>query len=122
MLKDLYDANFTLLVGTDLLDPGIIPGYSVHEEMNIWQESGIPAIDILRSATIIPAKFFGIDKTLGSIEEGKKASFILLRANPLTDINNIDQIESVFFRGHYFTNNDLKELQNDVKIACKVVK
>lgn len=76
-LKDLYDTKFTLLIGTDLLFAGVIPGYSVHEEMAIWQEAGIPPIDILRSATITPARFIGVDKSLGTIEEGKKASFVL---------------------------------------------
>jgi imidazolonepropionase-like amidohydrolase len=116
-LKDLYDAKFTLLIGTDLLFAGVIPGYSVLEEMAIWQEAGIPPIDILRSATITPAKFIGVDKLLGTIEEGKKASFVLLRSNPLIDINNTKKIEGVFLRGEFFNHQKLDTLKLKIKEA-----
>lgn len=114
-LKDLYNAKFTLLIGTDLLFAGVIPGYSVHEEMVIWQDAGIPAIDILRSATITPAKFIGVDKSLGSIQEGKNASFVLLQDNPLTDIKNTQKIEGVFLRGEFFNRQKLDSLKLKVK-------
>lgn len=114
-LKDLYEANFTLLIGTDLLFAGVIPGYSVHEEMAIWQDAGIPTIDILRSATITSAKFFGVDKSLGTIEEGKKASFVILRDNPLVDIKNTQKIDGVFLRGSYFSSEMIDTLKMKVK-------
>ena len=76
-------------------------------------------MEILRSATIIPAKFMGINGCLGNVAEGKTASFVLLHANPLEDIRNIDHIESVVFRGRYFSRTDLDQLQQDVKKTCK---
>ena len=119
-LKDLYNAKFNLLIGTDLLVAGVIPGFSVHEEMEIWQEAGIPAIDILRSATITPAKFIGVDDSLGSIEEGKKASFVLLRDNPLINIKNTQKIEGVFLRGDYFNRQQLDSIQLKIKETNEV--
>lgn len=83
--------------------------------MAIWQDAGIPAIDILRSATIIPAKFIGVDKSLGTIEKGKKASFVILRDNPLTDIKNTQKIEGVFLHGNYFNSQKLDSLKMNVK-------
>jgi imidazolonepropionase-like amidohydrolase len=109
-VRELHDAGVTLLVGTDLLFPGIIPGYAVHEEMAIWQDAGIPAADVLRSATILPARFMGLDERLGTVAEGKVASMVLTRANPLEDIHNAQQIESVFLRGQYFSRADLDRL------------
>jgi imidazolonepropionase-like amidohydrolase len=110
MVIDLNKAGVPLMIGTDLMLPGIIPGYSVHEEMMIWQEAGIPPADILRSATIVAAKFVSLDDRLGSISEGKTASIVLVRANPLEDISNAQQIESVFLRGKYFSREDLDQL------------
>jgi hypothetical protein len=110
-LKDLFDAEFNLLIGTDLSVAGVIPGYSVHEEMAIWQEAGIPPFEILRSATIIPARFMGVDKSLGSIKEGKKASFVLLSENPLKDIKNSQKIEGVFLRGNFFSRQDIDSIR-----------
>lgn len=110
MVKGLNQAGVPLMVGTDLSVPGIVPGYSVHEEMLIWQEGGIPAADILRSATIVPVRFMGIEDRLGSIEEGKIASMVLVRGDPLQDIRNAGQIEAIFLRGEYFSRQDLDRL------------
>ena len=115
MVAGLDNAGVPLMVGTDLMVPGIIPGYSVHEEMVIWQDAGIPAADILRSATIVPAKFMGLGERLGSISEGKTASFVLIQANPLDDISNAQKIESVFLRGQYYSRNDLNRLLVEAK-------
>jgi len=103
MVRDMNKVGIPLMVGTDLMVPGIIPGYSVHEEMVIWQEAGIPPADILRSATIVPAQFMGLGDRIGSISEGMTASMVLVRGNPLVDISNAQQIESVFLRGQYFS-------------------
>jgi imidazolonepropionase-like amidohydrolase len=115
MVAGLDNAGVPLMAGTDLMLPGIIPGYSVHEEMLIWQHAGIPTVDILRSATIVPAKFMGLGERLGSISEGKIASFVLIRANPLDDISNAQKIESVFLRGQYYSRNDLNRLLVEAK-------
>ena len=115
MVKDINTAGIPLMVGTDLMCPALIPGYSVHEEMAIWQEAGIPAADVLRSATIVPARFMGLDKRLGTIAEGKTASMVLVKANPLDDIRNAEKIKGVFLRGRYFSRNDLDQLLEEAK-------
>jgi imidazolonepropionase-like amidohydrolase len=115
IVKGLNQAGVPLMVGTDLMVPGIIPGYAVHEEMEIWQDAGIPAADILRSATLVPAEFMGFAERLGSIGEGKTASMVLLKANPLEDIKNAQQIESVFLRGQYFNREALDRLLDEAK-------
>ena len=118
VVKELSLSGIPLMVGTDLLSPGVIPGYSVHEEMELWQEAGIPPAEILRSATIVPATFMGVQNRLGKVAEGKAASFVLLRSNPLENIRNVDQIEAVFFRGRYFNRADLDGLLAGVKKQC----
>jgi imidazolonepropionase-like amidohydrolase len=115
MVKQLNKAEVPLMVGTDLILPGIIPGYSVHEEMAIWQAAGIPAADVLRSATLVPAQFMGLGDRFGSIREGKTASMVLLGANPLEDVSNAQQIEGVFLRGQYFSGGDLDRLLVEAK-------
>ena len=107
------------MVGTDLMVPGVIPGYAVHEEMQIWQEAGIPPADILRSATIMPVQFMGLGDRLGSISEGKTASMVLIRADPLEDIRNAQLVESVFLRGHYYSREDLDRLLEEAKVLAQ---
>ncbi len=115
MVSAMNQAGVPLMVGTDLLVPGIIPGFSVHEEMAIWQEAGIPAADVLRSATLVPAQFMGLGDRLGSITEGKTASMVLVRGNPLENIRNAQQIEAVFLRGQYFSRSDLDRLLDEAR-------
>ena len=115
MVKGLQEAGVPLLVGTDLSVPGIVAGFSVHDEMAIWQEAGIAPIDVLRGATSVPARFLGVGDRLGLVEPGRTASVVLLRANPLTDVRNAQQIESVFLRGRYFPRPDLDRLLADVR-------
>jgi imidazolonepropionase-like amidohydrolase len=119
MVKGMNEAGVPLMVGTDLMCPGLVPGFSVHEEMAIWQEAGIPQADILRSATLVPAQFMGLGDRLGSLSVGKTASFVLLRANPLEDIHNAEQIEGVFLRGQYFDRQALDQLLKEAEDLAK---
>ena len=110
MVRQLHEARIPLMAGTDLTAPGIIPGFALHEEMAIWQDAGIPPADVLRSATTVPVQFMGLDHQLGRIAEGYAASMVLVRANPLDDVRNAQQIEGVFLRGQYFSREDLDQL------------
>jgi imidazolonepropionase-like amidohydrolase len=115
----LHRAGIPLMVGTDLSTPGTLPGFSVHDEMAIWQDAGIPAADVLRGATLVPARFMGLDDRLGSIGKGKTASMILLRANPLEDVRNAREIESVFLRGRYYDRKALDHLLEEARDLAK---
>lgn len=118
-VKILHEADFTMMVGTDLLVPGVIPGYSVHEEMALWQEAGVPPTDVLRDTTIVPARFVGLDHRLGTIAEGKTASMVLVRDNPLEDVRNAGKIEGVFLRGRFFNRDELDRLMQETMILCR---
>jgi imidazolonepropionase-like amidohydrolase len=115
MVKGLNDAGVPLMVGTDLSVPGILPGFSVHEEMAVWQEAGIPPADILRSATLVPVQFMDRQDRLGSIEEDKTASMILVRGNPLEDVQNAQNIEGVLLRGEYFNRQALDQMLREAR-------
>jgi imidazolonepropionase-like amidohydrolase len=119
MVAGLHQAGVPLLVGTDLLAPGVIPGYAVHDEMAIWQQVGIPPADVLAAATIVPTQRMGLGARLGSLAEGKQASMVLVRANPLADIRNAQQIESIFLRGQYFSRTDLDRMLDEAKALAQ---
>lgn len=97
-----HDNGVPMMIGTDLGNPYVFAGRAVHDEMALWQDAGIPAPDILRAATIVPATFCNLADSHGSIDQGKTANIVLLRKNPLTDIHNAAEIEHVILRGvHY---------------------
>ena len=99
---EMQRAGVPLLIGTDLANPGVLAGFGVHTEMRLWQEAGLRPAAVLRAATLIPARFLGVDADLGSVEAGKVASLVLTRKNPLEDIRNAAEVEAVFARGRYF--------------------
>jgi len=110
LVKDLHDAGATLVCGTDLANPRVFPGFSLHREMELFQQAGIPPADVLRCATRNAAQLCGVDDRLGRVSAGGTASLVLLRANPLLDVKNYAQIESVILRGRYLDRGQLDAL------------
>jgi len=95
----LHKEGVSLTIGSDLGNPWVIPGLSVHQEMQIFANAGIPNKDILKMATINAAKELGISDKHGSIEQGKMANLVFLNKNPLEDIANTKTISQVYLSG-----------------------
>lgn len=91
----MHKAGVVLLVGTDAPEPQVTPGFSLHQELEMYVESGIPAAAALRAATLHNALALRQEEHLGSIAPGKLADLVLLTANPLEDIRNTRKIELV---------------------------
>ena len=92
-------AGVKLLAGTDLGDPYVIPGYSLHDELELMVAAGVPTLKALQSATSEPAAAFGLSSTLGSVAPGQAADLLILDADPLQDISNTRQIDTVVLNG-----------------------
>jgi len=90
MLKKLYDHGITIVAGTDLGK-----GYSLHRELEIYNQAGIPAPEVLRMATLTAAQIMKRDAELGSIAPGKLADMILVNGDPTTNISDIRKIDTV---------------------------
>jgi hypothetical protein len=95
----LYRAGVPLLAGTDAPEPQVTPGFSLHQELEMLVESGMPPKAALRAATLNNATVLGEKERLGSISEGKTGDIVLLTANPLDDIRNTRRIELVIHLG-----------------------
>lgn len=99
MVKTLHDAGVPIGAGTDTPIAHSIPGYSLLHELEVLTKAGLTPLEAIASATLVPATFFNLESTLGSIDVDKHADLVLLNANPLTDIANLHQISQVFARG-----------------------
>lgn len=115
MVGELHRAGVPLMIGTDLANPYVFAGFSVHDEMKLFEGAGIPPIDVLRSATIIPARFCGVDDELGSVAPGKLASMVLLRSDPTADIDAVSAIQGVFVRGRHLDRAALDKMLTSVR-------
>jgi imidazolonepropionase-like amidohydrolase len=97
----MYKAGVNILMGSDAGNPSIIPGYSAHKELGFMAEAGMSNAEVLRSATIAPAKFLKMENKIGSIKEGKIANFLMLDKNPLDDVKNSRTIYKVMLEGYW---------------------
>jgi imidazolonepropionase-like amidohydrolase len=103
-LRMMREENVKLLLGSDTPsgDGGIgnPPGLNGRLELTRWAEAGVPLAQILRAATLDNALVFGLSKDLGTVEVGKRADLLLLRADPLKSVEAYDNIETVFLGGN----------------------
>lgn len=98
-LKKMSDAGVTIVAGTDAGNIGTQHASSFFSELKAMQKSGMNNWQIIRAATINPAKLFDNEKSEGSIAVGKKANAILLNANPVADLENLKKIDVVINKG-----------------------
>jgi hypothetical protein len=108
--RQLRDAGVVLLAATDVGIPMLVPGLSLHEELDLLVEAGLSPLEALRTATVNPARVLGLDESLGTIEAGKVADLVLLDANPLVDVRNTQQIRAVVANGRLYTRAELDGL------------
>lgn len=98
LVKRLHQLGIGLLAGSDIACEGGIPGYSLHEELQLLTECGLTPGEALQTATINPAKFLGLTHQ-GQIKESFAADMILLQSNPLESIRNTLGICAVIRNG-----------------------
>jgi imidazolonepropionase-like amidohydrolase len=116
----LHKAGVEFLAGTDTpAGVHIFPGFSLHEELQRFVAAGFTPLEALQSATLHPARFFGMEEQLGTVEEGKLADLLLLSANPLQDISNTQKIAGVFVNGRYFDHGELEKVLASVEAAAR---
>jgi imidazolonepropionase-like amidohydrolase len=120
MVGALHHAGVPFMAGTDTA-PGvyIMPGFSLHDELANFVEAGFTPMESLQTATSNPAKFLGMEDSMGSIDPGKNADLVLLKANPLEDIGNTRQITAVIARGRVFDRAALDRILIDVEAAAR---
>ncbi|HYC61796.1 MAG TPA: subclass B3 metallo-beta-lactamase [Thermoanaerobaculia bacterium] len=99
LTKKMYDAGVHLVAGTDTPTPWIVPGASLHDELRLFADAGIPPHAILRMATFDAARALRREKEFGSIAPGLRADLIVLSKDPLASIANTRAIEHVIHRG-----------------------
>jgi imidazolonepropionase-like amidohydrolase len=119
MLEEVHRAQTLgvhLLAGTDITIPYTYPGFSLHDELELFVEAGLTPMQALETATTNPALLLGLSKTWGRIEPEYSANFVVLNANPLADISNVSKIDSVFVNGQPFDRAQLDQLLNEARI------
>jgi imidazolonepropionase-like amidohydrolase len=112
----LQAADVPFLAGTDTpAGVDVIPGISLHLELQRFVDAGFTPLQALQTATLNPAIFLGKRSDYGTVESGKVADLVLLRANPLENIANTRSITAVVADGRYLSLRDLEQLRTRLK-------
>ena len=94
-LKAVHEAGVTIAAGTDAGNIGTLHGPSLHREFRLMADAGLSPEEILVSATRNAALVFASDPNFGTVEPGKLADLLVLDANPLEDVANLQRIHRV---------------------------
>ena len=108
LVRKLHAAHVGFLAGTDTpAGVDLIPGASLHLELQRFVAAGFTPLEALQTATLNPARFLNRAQDFGSVQAGRLADLVLLSANPLTDIANTQRIVGVLADGQYLSQQDL---------------
>ncbi len=114
LIKAFNDAGVPIVAGTDSGVSGVIPGFSLHDELELMVDASMTTEETLAAATRLPAEWLGIDKEVGTVEVGKYADLVLLDKNPLEDIKNTRTIHGVFVNGTWVTKEKIKIMLSEL--------
>jgi imidazolonepropionase-like amidohydrolase len=118
MTGKMHRAGVPFMAGTDTAAGiYIMPGFSLHDELANFVESGFTPMEALQTATSNPAKFLDREDA-GKIEPNCVADLVLLTANPLEDIRNTQKIDAVIANGKLLDRAALDQLLTDVANAA----
>lgn len=115
VLQGLKDAGVAILLGTDAGtgDMGIVPGFSLHDELRILVENGFTPFEAITTGIVNAAaciESMGGDGNFGTIEPGARADLILIEGNPLEDVAHIQEIRGVMANGRWYDAAALQRL------------
>jgi imidazolonepropionase-like amidohydrolase len=108
-LRQAYQHGVALVTGSDAGNFLVMHGPTVQREVELWVKAGIPPAVALQAATFAAARLLRAENRLGSIRQGNDADLLIVDGNPLEDINAIERVSIVFFKGE---NVDRAELFN----------
>jgi len=104
----LHKGGVGLLLGTDAHKPNALPGFSLHEELASFVAAGLTPYEAIRTGTSDAARFLHRETEFGRVAVGLRADLILLTANPLDDVGNVQKREGVMVQGNWLTEDALK--------------
>ena len=103
LVHDMGRAGVQFLAGTNSPGVNLVPGFSLHRELELLVKSGFSPFAALKTATFNPALYMSKADKFGVVEPGHIANLVLLEDNPLIDIRNTQKIAAVILHGVYYS-------------------
>jgi len=99
-----------IVAGTDTRSPGLVPGFSMHRELELLVQAGLNPMQALQAATKTAADFLGKSREVGTLEAGKLADIIIVDGAPHVRISDIRRVQTVLTGGGLFRASELLSL------------
>ncbi|WP_224368553.1 amidohydrolase family protein [Hyalangium versicolor] len=106
--RELNDVGVSVQLGAH----GQREGLGAHWEMWMLGQGGMKPLQVLRAATLSGAHYLGLDKDIGSLEQGKLADLIVLDKNPLENLRNTESVRYTMVNGRLFDAATMNEMGN----------
>ncbi len=110
MTRVLHENDVSIILGTDVGNPYLVPGVSLLDELEYLVMAGLSPYEALAAGTRNSAEVLDKLAEFGTVSEGKKADLLLLKDNPLEDVSNTRTRQGVMVRGHWFPETELQIL------------
>jgi len=104
-----YHVGVMLVTGSDAGNLLVFHGPTIHHELQLWKQAGIPAAVALQAATYNAARLLHAEKRIGSIRKGLDADLLIVDGNPLEDIQVTERISLVMSKGERIDRSELFE-------------
>lgn len=115
LAKELHRVGVRIMTGTDAMNPGVVPGFSEHEELRHLIDLGFTPFEAIRAATRYPGEFLTKTGEFGTVAVGKRADLLLVDGNPLRDIARVARPLGVMARGRWMPQAELQRMLDDVQ-------
>jgi imidazolonepropionase-like amidohydrolase len=115
LVRAFVAAGIPVVAGTDAPVPGVVPGFSVHDELQALVEAGLSPAQALEGATRLPCEWLGLAAECGTVETSKRADLVLLDGDPLAAIGNTRRIAAVILGGRYLPRAMLDRRRADLE-------
>ena len=99
IVRLMREEGVPFLAGTDLSNPYVYPGFSLHDELAELVGAGFTPAQALRAATSDAARYLGLADSVGTVAVGKAGDLVVLDADPLADIRAVGRIHAVVLGG-----------------------
>ena len=109
LTKEFHGAGVRLLAGTDAMNPSVVPGFSLHDELRELVAAGLTPYEALKTATANPAEFLKAGTEFGNVAEGRRADLILVNRNPLDDVSFASDRVGVMIKGQWLPQSEIQK-------------
>jgi imidazolonepropionase-like amidohydrolase len=114
MIRTFNQAGIPMLTGTDTPLPVLVPGFSLHNEIEALRNAGLSRYEALAAATRNAGRFVQqhVDPTasFGTITTGARADLVLVEEDPLADLDRLRHPTGVMVRGRWFSRDALDRM------------